>query len=98
MVDEECTFPDEASDHTLIRYEGRCKANCTGDDGAYVVHGEYGARVHCARDGAHCERKSDPRGSNASAANGLMNPLEVYYSNVEAGEELDDEWGFGDGH
>lgn len=89
MVDEECTFPGEASDHTLIRYEGRCRANCTGGDGGYVVHEEYDARVHYAKDGAHCERTSDPRGLNGNGANDWMDPLEVYYSSVEAEEELD---------
>jgi hypothetical protein len=89
MVDEECTFPDEASDHTLIRCGGRCKASCTGDDEGCVVHEECDARVHYAKDGAHCERKSDPRGLNGNGANGWMGPLEVYYSSVEAEEELD---------
>ena len=90
MVDEECTFPGEASDHTLIHYEGRCTASCTGDGGEYVVHEEYDARVHYVKDGAHCERTSDPRGLNGNGANGWRDPLEVYYSSVEAEEELDD--------
>ena len=69
MVDVEYTLPDEASDHTLIRCEGRCRASCTGDDGGYVVHEECDDRAHCAKDGAHCERMSDPRGLNGNGAN-----------------------------
>ena len=69
MVDVVYTFPDEGNDHTSIRCEGRCRASCTGDDGGYVVHEECGDRVHCGKDGAHCERMSDSRGLNENGAN-----------------------------
>ena len=99
------TYFDAVIDHTWSRYAARCvrcRASCRGGDdaihGVCAVHEACGDHARCVQDDVPHERKSVPRGSDASGANDWTGPLAACCNNVGAEKaDLDDEKGFDDG-